>query len=268
MIPHGADELKALANEISGSAESATDGGSPLWRFDFTDSHLDLLGTTYRAVLMADLEEELLSLIVEQDSTLAELLNQGARADITRSDATELAAAAALINANEWNVECMHMPNVPKMSRAKSDSGLDILDLRLMQGLSGSQQDLTDDEYLSIASVKHSILDDATPCVSKLKTSLGPTEFSAPYLATQLRVIHGRLLEAGWQPADAGRIFLFVRDFDTRPRIKIHGVAVVDSDVVADARPRLLRVLVACNDWEGAILIGIPHLKTLHERCA
>jgi hypothetical protein len=266
MLTHGRLHLDGL----SASCEVTTTNHASGVRVSvatFNTQNVADLGNLYNAVLLADVDEDLLDLLEEQGFSLRSLLTSGPRDDITRSDATELAAAAVLVRADRWSPDRMHMPNVPKMSRAKSDSGIDVLEVVLLPDF-GSPDSLEAGELLRIASVKHTVQTMTSNCVSKLKASLSENELSHTYIATQLRVIHDRLVAEGYSQAAAQRLFLFVRELSTQQKVQLTGVAVVDSGAVDDAEARIGTLLESVHHWHAAVVIGIPDIATLHEACA
>ncbi|MFD4992083.1 hypothetical protein ACFWH7_03880 [Cellulosimicrobium cellulans] len=266
MLTHGREELARLAASCVVSTETAPDGRRTAIA-QFTPAQASELAATYDAVLLSEVDEAMLALLEDQGVPLRSYLLHGARDEITRSDATELAAAAALIRAEGWDIDRMHMPNVPKMSRAKSDSGLDVVDVHLVRGRTGTDP-LTDNELLRIASVKHSVQPSSASCIGKLRSSLSSNELSPAYVGVQLRVLHARLIGEGYTVEEAGRVYLFLRELHEGDHLHIVGVAVVDTTTVGDARTRIVSALIEVPYWKVAVVIGIPDLGNLHELCS
>jgi hypothetical protein len=266
MITHGGAELNVLASSITASdADVPTSDGLTI--AVFSEHNLRQLRDVYVAVLLSDVEDAMLDLLEAQGVPLRSHLTRGARDEITRSDATELAAAAVLIAVDHWSANLMHMPNVPKMSRAKSDSGIDVLEVELIRGRHAGEQ-LEASERLRVCSVKHTVQLATAGCVSALKASLSERELSVVYLAGQLRVINSRLRSEGYTKVEAERLFLFLRELPASERLQLTGVAVVDVSAVRDAAVRLDAALTDLEQWERAALVGIPEIGNLHRVCA
>lgn len=144
---------------------------------------------------------------------------EGARVEeTTRADAVELCAAGTAIAVEQVSLDLIHMPNVPKASRKYSSRGIDILAADVDTARAG--HDLHDDERIIVYSVKHSVTN-TDDLVRKLIASVSPKALTQAYVFEQLRVLHGRLQERGY---DLDRIFRVVGNFHTNPHVTIIAV--------------------------------------------
>ena len=161
MIVHGRDEILALAQRANIVGLADTNGWHvDAWRMN--DADVDASIRVYAAVLGGGATDPVIALLADSELDLEALLldEEQSKEEITRSDLTEMIAAASLVAVPGCAIDKMLMPNVPKMSRRKSDSGIDIFVADIREDAS-DDDDLSDDEYLTIASVKHTI-DDST----------------------------------------------------------------------------------------------------------
>src|SRR5207247_6206847 len=76
---------------------------------------------------------------------------------LTRSDITELIAAATLMKTESIDGTHIELPNLPKRSRASSEHGADYVALRLAPG--GDPAAWNDGDMLFVGSVKHTVAD-------------------------------------------------------------------------------------------------------------
>jgi hypothetical protein len=74
----------------------------------------------------------------------------GSRDLVTRADLCELAAAASLLAADGWRGDRLMMPNIPKASRRRSESGFDAMSTTLLPEGAG---EVAEGELLLLASV-------------------------------------------------------------------------------------------------------------------
>src|SRR5207248_1862925 len=157
MIVHGREEILALAQRanIAGLAD-ANGWHIDAWRMN--DADVDASIRVYAGVLSGGATDPVVALLADSELDLEALLldEDQSKEEITRSDLTEMIAAASLVAAPGCAIDKMLMPNVPKMSRRKSDSGIDIFVADIREDAS-DDDDLSDDEYLTIASVKHTV---------------------------------------------------------------------------------------------------------------
>jgi len=142
-------------------------------------------------------------------------------ARVMRADAIELMAAATLIAFDDADIDDLHMPNVPKMTGKKSDSGIDVVGIMLDPETSGP---LVAGERLLLVSVKHTVDRYASGLRGELEKSV-TDEWPAPYLYRQLTVLHGNMIRAGVSSATAQRVFFFLRETLTHPQVRVVCVA-------------------------------------------
>ncbi|MFB1298615.1 hypothetical protein ACAG24_024195 [Mycobacterium sp. pW049] len=264
MLVHARAEILALAQKCTLTDLGSYDGWeATLWRLD--DDDVALAIEAYRALLNAGMDD-MTALLLEDGIDLDELLTGGtARDEITRSDVTELIAAASMITGDGCHVDRMHMPNVPKMARGKSDSGIDVLDIRLDP--EGSFDQLGDDERLVIGSVKHTVGDSTSQMRYALAKTLGSKELSTGYLARQLRTVHHRLVEQGLDRVRANRLMLFVRDFYKNSAVRLVAVGCADPSMEDDLRGQLNNLPSVPNRPNGFRIVTVPDISSVHEDC-
>lgn len=267
MIPHGRDEMISLAGRCSIERLPPVNGWQ-LDRWTLDEGATDAAIALYAAVLAGGATDPVVALLAESGLDLTSLLNDAehSKEDITRSDLTELTAAASLVADPGCDPDQMHMPNVPKMSRRKSDSGVDIFVVEIEE-LSGSE-DLTDGEHLTVASVKHSVdLKSTRGMRWKLAESLSSKELSAPYVTAQLRVLNARLRQEGVDSESASRVYFFLREFPHPDRIDLFAVGVVDPDLRDDLSQQIQ--LLPHNDEGNSRfrMILLPGLRHIDQRC-
>ena len=217
MLVHGREAVLTLAGRCQVQSRADVNGWHvDLW--EMTEPDLDAAVYVYNEVLAGAATPTVLALLDEAGIDLKRYLNDqvGSKDDITRADLTELTAAASLVAAPGCDVDMMQMPNVPKMSRRKSESGFDITVVGLRDDL-GEEVELQDGERLIIASVKHSVGRSAGGMRWKLVESL-TTELTHPYLSDQLRVLNGQLIREGHTKAFASRISTLCA---TSPKVKL-----------------------------------------------
>ncbi len=269
MIPHGGPELLALAGGCTCSNARLIRG----WQVDdwlMTEEDLNRLADAYRAVLLGDTAAatspilELLELGQVKLETLL-LDEEGANDRVTRADAVELAGAASLLRADQWPPETLRMPNVPALSRAKSESGNDAMAVRLSEGILG---DLSAEEALYVASMKHSIAPRTSDVRLKLVRSVQPPEMSTAAMARNLRPFAARLKELGMRQEEAERIYLFLRDWPDFSCVAIHAIAAIDVSQAEEFEVQLQHLPEVEPSTYRLRVILIPELATLHERLA
>jgi len=181
---------------------------------------------------------------------------------ITRADFSELAAVSSLIAEEDWPIDQTHMPNVPKGSRKKSESGIDAMAAEL--DATGPDAELTDDDLLMLASVKHTLAAKTATLRTNLLASV-TTELTMPYLVQQIRVFAGALEKAG--VVGTTRPFLHLNDFPQPERVTVHAVAVVDSSVADKFINSLSSLPAAPTASHRFRVICVPELATIHNRC-
>lgn len=269
MIPHGGPELLALAAGCTTSNVRVVGG----WQIDdwrLTERDVARLADVYRAVLMADTAtsgsniHELLEL---GDVKLEALLldEEGANDRVTRADAVELAGAASLLAAEAWPPDTLRMPNVPALSRAKSESGNDAMAVTLDEAAS---TELTANEALYVASMKHTVARRTSDLRLKLVSSVTVPEMTMAAMARNLRPFAAWLKERGMRQEQVERIYLFLRDWPDFSCVRIHAIAAIDVSKAREFEEQLqLLPTVDPGTYKLRVLL-IPELATLHERLA
>lgn len=267
MLVHVNKHLLGLAASLTPTASSMSHG-TTLWQYTLTPKEVLTLTKAYEALLAPELDQQVLKFLQAQGIPFHALgVASPGLPVITRSDATELLAAATLIATEQWDIDLIHMPNAPKQSRRKSESGLDVVELRLAP--SGASH-LAPTDRLSIASVKHTIQSDTASCVWQLQKSIDE-DVSLPYLLTQLRMLHGQLIKSGHGRPSVDRVFLFLDEFQ-KPSdaslCSLGGVAVVDANQLSSTIERIRAKEIEFKGWQYVAVIGIPNIALLHEACA
>lgn len=266
MLVHGRAQLLALAAQCLIRQLPETNG----WRIDtweMDSSNVDAAIRVYAAVLKGGAADPVVALLVGAGVDLAEILADAEhrKDDITRSDITELTAAASMIAAPGCDVDSMHMPNVPKMSRRKSESGVDIFAVTLKK--TAGQDELYDEELLTVASVKHSIDKSTGGLRWKLADSLSDKELSTVYMATQLRVLNARLMQEGFTQEEASRIYLFLRSFPHPEHVELFAVGVVEPNLKQDFSHQVDLLPSVNKPGRTFRMIFFPGLAHVHNRC-
>ena len=248
----------------------ATAGHVNGWRVEIwalNNADVDAAVAAYEAVLAGGATDPVVVLLAKEGIDLELLLvdEESAHDHITRADIAELIAAASMIALDGWATTELHMPNVPKMSRRKSESGVDIFGIRLSEFPDGN--DLEADERLGLASVKHTIDSSAGGIRRKLASSVGQSELSKAYLTQQLRVLNGHLRREGFHAEAAARVYLFLRDFPTAPGVEIVAVAVVDPQLKDDLTHQVSLLPASPGGERVFRQILVPGLASLAGRC-
>jgi hypothetical protein len=262
VLGHGLDELKHLASLCPPAKAQDTGGWSvDAWLMD--DEATAAAVDVYRSVLLGDRDDETRDLLAEQGIDLDSLLvGPSSKDDITRSDVTELVAAATVSARNGWDLSTFHMPNVPKMARKKSDSGIDVMAVTLDAAATGG---LTDDERLLLVSVKHTIDDSTSSMRWKLERSVG-AELGPVYVAQQLRVLNGRLRQEGVPKDVAMRLWRFVQLIWDDEKVDIVAVGFADPSLVADFEHHI-GLLPPTDSKKHFRAVYVPGLKDLAQLC-
>jgi hypothetical protein len=264
-IVHARDELLALASACNCTTPRTIAG----WSVDdwvLTPDDIDAAIATYEAVLTGGATPDAHAILAAAGVDLDALLKAPASAVdlVTRADVVELVAAAAHIGWDDWPVDPMQMPNIPKMARGKSDSGLDIATVTLDGGTIGR---LGQGDQLFVSSVKHVEGDNTTNLRYNLVHSV-TTELTPVYMANQLRYLNGELLKAGVPDDVAGKVFLFLRNWPDFDHVHLHAVAGVAPTARTHLETQLKNNLPAVTSGRhGFRVLVIQELKTLHERC-
>jgi len=266
VIPHGADELIELAEGCLLTQQHVIKG----WNVDawyMTVEQVDLAIDAYAAVLAGGANGSVRALLDAEGIDVESLLvdPDHARESITRADVAELIAAASLIADPGHSPDDMYMPNIPMMSRRKSDSGIDILVLSLGEA---PEDELSVLDHLSFISVKHSVDEDSAQSVRwKLANSLSDSELTAAYAMTQLRVLNGRLRERGIAPHIAERVYMFIRHLPSSEHLTLVAVAVVHPDLADNLIHQVESLPTADGPADNFRMVFVPDLRTLHTRC-
>ena len=270
MLPHGSPELALLADQCSVTSHNATNGWDiDVW--DMTTRDVDLTVDVYNAVLAAGAapKDPIYAQLAKKGIDVATLLAapQQGRDLITRADIAEYAAAASVMAVDGFTGQTMHMPNIPKMARRKSDSGIDVFDIKLDASLPEGSTSLSDADKIGLASVKHMTAAKASPLRLNIARSISPHhELTHPYLVAQLRFIHGRMVAEGKSAASARRIFLFMDDFPDPSRVGLYGIAVIDPKF-RDAMMDQLEHLPNVSGGHKFRVITFPDLENVQSRC-
>lgn len=261
-IAHRLGLLAEGCRVVQVTRTGAEDDGWSVDSWALEPSDIDRLLDAYRELLVPSCDDQVQALLhdtgIDLDALLADA--DGAREMITRADLCELAAAASLLAAGNWPAERLVMPNVPKGSRKKSESGIDILSSTLEPEQDGA---LAPGEMLLLASVKHTLTSATT-----LRTSLVASvlkELTPVYLATQLRVYKARLdlLEPR---LNTDRVFLFLDGFPDDDHVRIVALAVVDPDMEQDLAAQLQKLPGVPEGVYSMRILYVPGLAGLHER--
>lgn len=239
--------------------------------WNLTQDNVALAVKCYQALLAGGLGTAEISamerLLLDQGLPLRELLidHENAKPNITRADVCELAAAASFVANDGWPSDTLHMPNVPKGSRAKSESGIDAMAITL--DASAPDTELSAIELLHLGSVKHTIVASTYDVMSKLLRSVSLTELSVNYVCQQVRVLVGNLQAQGVQRPE--RAYMMLRDYPSKSaRVNVSAAAVVDQDAYSDISARLEAMLPQVPDGAARLrVITMPELANLHERC-
>lgn len=217
MLPHARDEIAALAEQCALVTLDPVHGWN-VQQWVLTEDDVQRAVTAYRALLAVDLDDELDELLAELGvDRLGPPPTSAQHERVMRADAVELMAAATLIAFDEADLDDLHMPNVPKMSTYKSDSGIDVMGIELSAGASGP---IVDGERLILVSVKHTIDQYASGLRGELEKSV-TDDWPAPYLLRQLTTLHGRMRQGGVSEETSRRVFYFLRETLRHPRVRV-----------------------------------------------
>jgi hypothetical protein len=253
--------FESVMAELAGLCELEDLTPSNGWEIDrwvLSETAVDKLVELYGQLIFA--AEEAIELALADDGIDLEVLladEEHARDSLTRSDMTELAAAASAVASDDMKLVQSVMPNVPKGSRSQSSPGIDLLAAEFRSEL--ADEELDDDEWMLVVSVKHTIAD-GVDMRSKLDSSL---RITLPYLTAQTRVLKGRIEERG---LDGGRLFLFLADFPDGPHLRVLAVGCSDS-------PHAKKFVASLKSLDGSPFsagrvrsIEIEDIAELHER--
>jgi hypothetical protein len=155
------------------------------------------------------------------------------------------------------------MPNIPKGSRRRSESGIDIMTASLE--VDAPVDSLLETEVVYLGSVKHTTTGRNDHLVRALTASV-TTTFTPEYLTCQLRVldyiVHSRL-----PAARRGRLFLILREFPHVPHVRIAAVSAVDLSQLDSAVLETDDLPIVSPNVYQFRVIGVHHLSSLHTLC-
>lgn len=270
MLPHGTAELAVLAGQCVVTSLGTINGWHvDVWDMSTTD--VDRAVDTYNAVHAAGTtaQDQVVTKLAGKGIDVMKLLaapGQGLDL-VTRSDVAEYAAAASVIATDGFTDHTMQMPNIPKMARRKSDSGVDVLDIKLDPAQPGASPTLVVGEQLGLASVKHTTTDHASPLRLNVQNSISHKhELSQSYLMAQLRFVHGRLVAEGVAHDQATRTFLFMDNFPDPAHVGLYGIAVVNPKLRHDMVDQMQNLPTVTGGYKFRI-ITFPDLENVQDRC-
>ncbi len=155
------------------------------------------------------------------------------------------------------------MPNIPKGSRRKSESGIDIMTASLE--VDGPADSLLETETVYLASVKHTTTERNDRLVDALIRSV-TTDLTPEYLTCQLRVLE-HVMHTSHPTARRGRVFLVLRDFPRSPHVRLAGIAAVDLLQLDAATAATATLPVVVPEIYKFRVTGIHRLPELHTLC-
>lgn len=263
MLPHGHAELVLLASHCE-TAPSVSTGGWIIDAWTMSEQAVEAAVEVYRAVLLGDRATQTRDLLAEQGIDLdALLMGDSSKDDITRSDVTELMAAASVAARNSWDPKLFHMPNVPKMARKKSDSGIDVMAAKLD---ANGGPTLGPEERLLFVSVKHSVDETTKGLRWKLERSVSEMDLTPAYVAQQLRVLKGRLQSEGVPENVAERVWQFIQHIWDEEKVDHVAVGVADFRMEADFEHHI-GLLPATLSAKHFRAVYVPELRELASKC-
>ena len=230
--------------------------------WEFTDQAAQELADAYTNLLQAEFEPYAQILLEDEIDLNALFMDEGSAQDtITRSDMTELAAAAALVVAEGVSTEMIVMPNVPKGSRGGSCPGMDVMAVALSDD-PGDDLSLAEGERIYVCSVKHTIVDPGD-MRRRLVHSLQGDGLSQAYLAGQLRILQGRLQERG---ITCRRICLAIRPEAAGRHLLLMAVGVVDTRQRDELQRQMSALPEVTPGYRRFRQMLIGDIARLHER--
>ena len=271
MLPHGTAELAVLAGQCVVTSLNTINGWDvDVW--DMSPAEVDAAVDVYNAVHAAGTtaQDPVITKLASKGIDVMSLLaapGQGLDL-VTRSDVAEYAAAASVIATDGFTDQTMLMPNIPKMARRKSDSGVDVFDIKLDGAQPGTSTALVAGEQLGLASVKHTTAEHASPLRLDVQNSISHKhELSRSYLMAQLRFVHGRLVAEGMAHDKAMRAFLFMDDFPDPAHVGLYGIAVVDPKLREDMVDQMQNLPTVSGGHKFRI-ITFPDLEHVQDKCS
>lgn len=235
--------------------------------WDMSGAALAALKDLYTSVITGDIEADLVDALDDDGIDVVALFyderDTETRHRTTRADLSEFAAAAAWVAVNMWPLDTLHMPNMPKDSRDRSESGIDVMSLVLDDGAHGAP--LVDGEMLYVGSVKHTI-SDLGDLRRKLVNSIDSTsELTQAYMLRQLRVFVERLRERG---IAAQRAFLFLgEELSVPSRVMVALAGAADSALRVEYLEEIENLPQVTADRCCRLLL-IPNISDLQDLVA
>jgi hypothetical protein len=221
----------------------------------------------YLALLEAATDDKVIATLAAQGVSINHLLHEptvGDRPMVTRSDLSELAAAATIIGGDGYDPDHLYMSNVPKGSRRRSEVGIDLVYVALNPD---GPDMLGDDEGVHMTSVKHTLDGPVGALRRQVVESLPESETcTIQYVGTQLRVLEARIAERH-PHINAQRIFLSILGLRHPPYTYRTGVPVVDTKrrrEMADEGAHLPPVDTNRHHFR---VIALDDLAELHAQC-
>lgn len=187
-----------------------------------TAEQVDLACAAYRECLVPVIPEPIRRAFEADGEPIEQFLLAEEESDdtLTRSDITELVAAASLMSSDSIDGRFIELPNVPKRSRAVSEHGADFVAVRL--STMETEAPWGPEDMLFVGSVKHTTAD-PDDLRRKLVTSLGKG-MPRRKLRGEVRVLVDQLSRSG---IDARRTYAALLSFPDPTRVTLVGVGVV-----------------------------------------
>jgi hypothetical protein len=226
-----------------------------------SDDAVALAVEAYQELLAGNLTDPVEQALADRGVDLGALLRDEDRADdtITRADICELIGAASVVDHDGVPLDAIHLANVPKGQRNLSERGIDVLGAVLIDG--GPEDELIDGEFVVVCSVKHTVSNPAD-MRAKLVASLRPTELSAPYLASQLRLLRDRASERG---VDLRRVMLVLGAPRDSSILRVVGLGVAPVELTEESSTAVSGLRDAEYAEASYRVVHIPDLPRLHE---
>jgi hypothetical protein len=262
MFTHIQDSLSQLAKHC-GDGEKVTIKGWSVDLWQLSVSAIDAVVKAYKKLLLIDtLEKDVVQILKDDGIDIDELLldREASVNQITRSDLTELLAAASLIARENLSGDKMLLANVPKGQRSVSNPGVDILAAKLFED--DTLKDLQAGEHLYVCSVKHTI-SDPSDLRYKLVKSLMPPHLTIPYLISQVRLLNGRLSERGRK---CDRIFLTLVPGRRGEHLKLLGCAAYDLSLDNEFMAQMQNLPEVTEGGYSLRRLAISEIEALHTR--
>lgn len=262
MLPRLVPHLERLGSDMRG-APLGTIRGWIASELVLTEEQIQLACDAYRTCLIPNVPEEIRAAFAADGESIDQFLLAQDESDdtLTRSDITELVAAALIMKSEGIHGSYVEMPNVPKRSRGSSEHGADYVALRL--SAEGSPTEWGPGDMLFVGSVKHTTVnpDDMR---RKLVSSLGKARMPRRKLRGEMRVLVDQLSRSG---IDARKGFLALLSFPDPKRVTLVAVGVV-APVYRDPFVANLDKLPTHVGGRRVVAVVIENLDQLHRRVA